>query len=150
MDACVQSTLDRVYRREALSFLQYVRQTTPYAGPADRPLAGRLREMAATEADALERFADWLEDWHMTRPQPGAFPSAFTNYNFVAVRKLLPGIVTDHARALAELERDLATLPPGGVRDQVEGLAAMKRMHLTELEKVGQNGQVRPTSAATL
>src|SRR5262249_61627081 len=79
----------------------------------------------------------------------GAFPSSFTNYNFVVVRKLLPEVVADHTRALAELEHDLAKLPPGDVRDQVENLAAVKRMHLTELEKVGQNGQVRPTSAAT-
>jgi len=149
MDVCVQSTLERVYRREVLSFLQYVRQTTPYAGPADRPLVARLRELAATEADALERFADWLEDHHMPRPPSGAFPSSFTNYNFVVVRKLLPEVVADHTRALAELEHDLAKLPPGDVRDQVENLAAVKRMHLTELEKVGQNGQVRPTSAAT-
>jgi len=135
MTQCTKSTLTDVYRREVLSLMQYLRQATPYAGPADRPVLARLRELADTEADAVEQFAGFLERARVTRPAAGAFPTEFTNYNFISVRSILPRLVADHARGLSQLEADLAAVPPGEARAEVEKLAALKRMHLTELEK---------------
>src|SRR6478735_2737986 len=89
--ACAMNDrLLEAYRRERLSFMQYVRQATPYAGPADRPLLERVRELAAAEAAGLDGFAEYLDDARVPVPFLGAFPTAFTNYNFVAIRKLLP------------------------------------------------------------
>jgi hypothetical protein len=128
--------LVEAYRRERLSFLQYVRQATPYAGPADRPLAERVHALAGAEAAGLDEFAEYLDTARVSVPYVGAFPSAFTNYNFVAIRKLLPELVADEARGLAALERDAAALPPGEARTWLEKLAGAKRLHLTELEKL--------------
>jgi hypothetical protein len=134
----MRETLTDIYRRERLSFLQYIRQTTPYAGPADKAILNRVRELGNIEAGALDGFGEFLSRNRITIPHVGAFPSPFTNYNFVAVRTLLPRLVEDEARGLASLERDVASLPLGEVRSWVEKLAESKRMHLTELETMGQ------------
>jgi hypothetical protein len=77
-----------------------------------------------------------LERNHITVPLPGAFPTKFTNYNYVTVRKLLSPLLADETSGLAALERDAAHLPPGELRSWVEKLAASKRVHVTELEKM--------------
>ena len=133
----LESTLVDAYRRERLSFLQYVRQANPWAGPADRPLLDRVREMADVESAALDGLGDYLARNRMTLARLGAFRSPFTNYNFVSVRKLVKPLAEDEARGLAALERDAAPLPPGEARAWLERLAESKRMHLTELEKLG-------------
>jgi hypothetical protein len=135
-DCDLHERLVEAYRRERLSFLQYVRQGSPYAGPADRPMLERVRELARAEAADLDGFAEYLDGARVSVPYLGAFPSAFTNYNFVAIRKLLPELAADEARGLAALERDAAVLPPGEARTWLEKLAAAKRAHLTELEKL--------------
>jgi hypothetical protein len=124
------------YRRERLSFLQYVRQATPYAGQADRGVLERVRELADAENADLSGFAEFLDASRVRVPFVGAFPTVFTNYNFVAIRKLLPGLIADEKRGLASLEADVAALEPGNARTRLEKLADSKRMHVTELEKL--------------
>lgn len=129
-------TLIDIYCREKLSFLQYVGQSVPYASPADRPIVERLRELARREAAGLEGLADYLGANRLSVPHVGAFPSVFTNYNFIAVRKLLPHLVADAGRGLADLERDATSLPLGKDRDWIEKLSSTKRMHISELQKL--------------
>lgn len=128
--------LVETYRRERLSFLQYVRQATPYAGRADRPLLDRVWELARAEAEALGGFAEYLDRSRVSVAFVGAFPTVFTNYNFIAVRKLLPELIADGRRSLAALERDMAEMPVGEARSWLVKLADAKRAHLTELEKL--------------
>jgi hypothetical protein len=126
--------LSDLYRRELLSFLQYVRQAPPYAAAADRPKVVTLQQMADEERAALEALGEYLDRARVTMPHVGAFPTAFTNYNFVALRKILPILKDDQAKGLAQLERDAVGLPEGLDRGEVEKLIAVKRRHLTELE----------------
>jgi len=130
-------TLIDAYCREKLSFLQYVGQSVPYANPADRPIVERLYALARSEAAGLDGLADYLGANRMSVPHVGAFPSTFTNYNFIAVRKLLPHLVADEGRGLADLERDANSLPLGKDRDWIEKLSSTKRMHVGEIEKLG-------------
>jgi hypothetical protein len=123
-----------VYRRELLSFLQYVRQAPPYAAAADRPTVVKLQQMADEERAALKALGEYLDRARVTLPHVGAFPTAFTNYNFVALRKVLQILREDQAKGLAQLEQDVAGLPEGPDRAEVEKLVALKRRHLTELE----------------
>jgi hypothetical protein len=134
----IQASLLEIYRRERLSFLQYVGQASPYAGPADRPMRDRVLELARTEAAELNELAEYLDRNHVTLSSVGAFPTAFTNYNFVAVRKLVPELVVDERRGLQALQYDAALLPEGENRALVEKLAAAKQTHLNELEKLTQ------------
>ena len=132
-----RDTLLGIYRRERLSFLQYVGQSTPYASPADRPTLTRVHELARAESAAMDRFGDYLDRSRITLPHLGAFPTTFTNYNFIAVGKLLTPLRQDAARGVVDLERDAAALPTGAAKLLVEELAVAKRMHLNELEKLG-------------
>jgi hypothetical protein len=136
------------YRRERLSFLQYVRQATPYAGPADRGVLERVRELADAEDASLSGFAEFLDARRVRVPFVGAFPTAFTNYNFVAIRKLLPELIGDEMRGLASLEADIATLEPGDARTWLEKLAEAKRMHVTELAKLVELSPAQPVQAS--
>jgi hypothetical protein len=146
--ACAMNDrLLEAYRRERLSFMQYVRQATPYAGPADRPLLERVRELAAAEAAGLDGFAEYLDDARVPVPFVGAFPTAFTNYNFVAIRKLLPELIADEARGLAALDQDVGELPSGEWRTWLEKLAEAKRRHLTELKKLAEPAAAAPSAA---
>ena len=134
-------TTDRLveaYRRERLSFLQYVRQATPYAGPADRQLLERVRALADAEAAELDGFGEFLDAERASVPYLGAFPSTFTNYNFVAIRKLVPRLIEDQRLGLEALQADIAALPAGSAQTRLEKLAEAKRMHLTELEKLAE------------
>jgi rubrerythrin len=131
-----KSVLVNAYRRERLSLLQYVAQAAPFAAPTDRTVLDRVRGLADAEAGTLDELSEYLDQNRVPLPPPGAFPTAFTNYNFVAVRKLVPKLVEDEAHGLAALERDAAVLPSGEARSWLERLAESKRMHLNELEKM--------------
>lgn len=127
--------LHTIYRREALSFLQYVAQISPYASEADKPLLARLHELAASEQRELESLGLYMEKARYMVPHTGAFPSVFSNYNFVNVRKLIPLIVEDHQAALVRLEADAQSVS-GDATAPVQKLLAIKRQHLTELQKL--------------
>jgi hypothetical protein len=130
------ATLVDAYRRERLSLLQYVRQATPFAGPSDRPLRDRIQQLADAEASELDALAEHLDRSRVPVSHVGAFPSEFTNYNFMAVRKLLPRLRQDEERGAVALDRDADRLPPGDARERLRKLAEGKRMHLMELEKL--------------
>jgi hypothetical protein len=92
--------------------------------------------MASSEAAQLGQLVDYLDRRRVTVPYLGAFPTTFTNYNFVAVRSLVPQILADESRGLADLERELASASDGEGREWLEKLAATKRMHVAELQKL--------------
>src|SRR5262249_34976868 len=138
MTSDIQATLLEIYRRERLSFLQYVAQATPYAGPADQSMRDRILELARAVAGNLDELADYLEGKHITLTRVGAFPTEFTNYNFVAIRKLVPELVADERSGLQALQHDAAKLPEGDERALIEKLATAKQTHLNELEKLMQ------------
>lgn len=135
METDPHHTLVDAYRREKLSFLQYVRQATPYAGPADRPLLERVRELARKDGETLDAMADYLGEQRLSIPHIGAFPSEFTNYNFVDVRNLIPRIVAAERLGLASLDLEATTLPAGKDREWIEKLSSAKRLTIEELEK---------------
>jgi hypothetical protein len=130
------TTLAEIFRRESRSFLQYVDQSSPYSGPAEKPVLDRIHELARTEAATLTGFAEFLDKSRVSIPHFGAFPTSFTNYNFVAVKKLVKPLVDDQAKGLVQLDLDAASLPVGEGRTWVEKIAASKRLHLSELEKM--------------
>ena len=99
-----------------------------------------LADLADTKIEypflSLNFTGAYLDRNRITLPHVGAFPTSFTNYNFIAVGKLLAPLRQDAVRGAAELERDAITLPLGEARTLVDELAAAKRMHISELEKL--------------
>ena len=124
------------YRREGRSLLPYAGAAELYAGGADRKLLGAVQRVAAEEADALQEFADALAGWRVAPPHLGAFPVAFTDLNFVAVRWMLPKLVADRRRAAADLAADAAAVADPAAKAGLAHLAALADRHRTELEAV--------------
>jgi hypothetical protein len=135
LDTAAETHLQTIFRRENRSLLQYVRQAAPWAGPSDRDRLQRVYELADAEFDALGELAAFLETHHVPLPYLGAFPTEFTDHNFIALRKLLPLLIDDHRRGVDQLLNDGAALS-GPARVLVERLLEAKRKHLAELESL--------------
>jgi hypothetical protein len=122
-------------RRESRSLLQYVRAADPWAPAADRHLLTAVREMADKEAATLDRLAAFLQTKRVPLPHLGAFPTAFTSLNFVAVRSLLPRLIKDVGRGLDDVKRAAASLPAEWC-GPVEELLAQKQVQLETLRSL--------------
>jgi hypothetical protein len=59
---------------------------------------------------------------------------AFTSLGFVSLDYLLPRLVEYQRRAIATLERDVATLKDAEARGVVQRILDLKRDHLKQLE----------------
>jgi hypothetical protein len=135
LDTAAENRLQHLFRRENRSLLQYVRQASPWVAEQDRDRLKRVMELADAEFEVIGELGALLEEWHIPQPYLGAFPGAFTNYNFIALRTLLPKLIDDHRRGVAELERDAAALN-GPQREAIAAFLEAKRKHLAELESL--------------
>jgi hypothetical protein len=123
-------------RRDGRSLLQYVGEAFPYAPVSAEATQRRVAELAREEQEAIGRLIRFLQRHHATPPVLGAFPSSFTTINFISLEHLLPALVKDQQRAVAELQHELGTLPDGEVRHLLWEYLEMKRKHLQVLEGV--------------
>jgi hypothetical protein len=146
IDAASQAHLRDLFRRESRSFLQYARESVPWASEADRPLAEQLLRLAAEGGEALGRLAVWMEDHDAAPPYLGAYPTSFANYNFIDVRKLIGPIAAARRRELTALEADLVALADEGARREVSELLDLGRRQLAELEAMEKT---RPAASGT-
>lgn len=136
MDRDARARLIDAYRRERLSFLQYVAQAEPYAPPTHRALLSKIQSMAQAEAALLDRIAAYLDEQRIRLPSLGAFPIHFTHWNFVDVRRLLPELIRQQEQECQVLERDVAALPLGPARSLLDAVLAAKREHLVQLRNL--------------
>jgi tRNA isopentenyl-2-thiomethyl-A-37 hydroxylase MiaE len=138
IDAPTQARLRELFRRENRSFLQYVSQASPWVAFGDQSLVDKIRQLAAEEIEALEAFAGWMDRRGISLPYLGAFPTTFTNYNFVAVRKLMKPLAAEQRKELADLEADAAALTELDAKTTVEKLVELNRKHLHDFEQMAQ------------
>jgi len=129
--------LQHVYRREYRSLLQYVREASPYAALADRPVRDGVMRIAKEEATAIEAFGEWLEEHRLSLPYLGSFPVGFTDLNFVGIRHLLPKLIAEQKRDLQVLEADVSSFADVVARAAVQRLVDVHQRHLKELESLG-------------
>ena len=134
-DTAAETRLQTIFRRENRSLLQYVRQAAPWADQPDRDRLKRVYELADAELDALGELATFLDAHHVPLPNLGAFPTEFTDHNFIALRKLLPLLIDDHRSGVNQLQNDCAALT-GPPRAVVDRLLEAKRKHVAELESL--------------
>ncbi len=138
------TVLPELIRRESRSFLQYVRESYPWAHAGkDEQLRARLLAMAEEENAEMLRLGRLLQKRRITPPFLGAFPSSFTNSNFLDVSFLVPKLAGAQRQDVAVLEREVSAVADPELRAQLDGYVAMKRNHLQELEALGS-----PTQAA--
>lgn len=133
LDHAAQARIQELFRRENRSFLQYIRQSSPWASFADKPLLDKLNNLADEELAALGALAHWMDSKNIALPYLGAFASKFSSFNFQDVRKLLKPLIAEQRRELADLEKDAKALNSDGSK-QMDVLVELNRKHLAELE----------------
>ena len=126
--------LQDVFRRESRSLLQYARESAPYATGADRKILAEVQRIAEEESTALGGFAEFLNTQRVPIPYLGSFPMVFTDLNFVAIRFLVPKLVTAQRLDLASLESGVESLTDPLGQGAVRTLVDLHRRHLKELE----------------
>jgi hypothetical protein len=134
IDPQTEALLQAIVRRESRSLLLYVGAAFPWTTARGGPALDRLRQLIHEEADAVAALGRYLVRRRVTPPAPGAFPTAFTSYNFVALDYLLPRLAEAQRSAVAALEQDAAALRDPPARAEVKALLEVKRRTLAGLE----------------
>ena len=136
IDAQEIRLIGRQIIRDGRSLLQYVGEAFPYAPHQAEPAVHRLESLAKEQSAAVGRLIRFLQRHHATPPLLGSFPSEFTSANFVALIHLLPALLKEEQEGIAELERSLAVLPHGEVRDLLADYLQTKRRTLDTLNEI--------------
>jgi hypothetical protein len=133
IDPHSQAVLQDVVRRESRSLLSYIGDAFPWTTAAGGPALASLRQAVRDEGAAVTALGRFLVRHHAGLPYLGSYPASFTSWNFVALDFLLPRLVEEERRTIAELE---AALPPlaEAVRGPVQALLAVKRRNLETLQ----------------
>ncbi len=134
MDPRTQAVLRQAFRRESLSMLRYVGEAYPWAGANGGGALKRLRDIEAEDREATASLGRFLFRRHVPPSFFGTFPVGFTTINFLSLEHLLPRLVADQRRAVADLERDAAAVSDPDAKAELEKLLAVTREHLSELE----------------
>ena len=128
--------LPEVLRRECRSYLQYIRESYPWAKGKDEHLRAKVLSLAESEYQALSDLARALQKRHITLPYLGAFSPSFTSSNFLAVSYVVPRLAGAQRQAIAELERDLKHIQNAELRALFEVYCDLKRANLQEFENL--------------
>jgi hypothetical protein len=126
--------LPEILRRECRSYLQYIRESYPWANGKGEELRTKVLALTEAENEALANLARAMQKRHITLPYLGAYPTSFTTSNFLDINFLLPRLVTNQRQFIAELERDLRFIHDAGMKEQFQAYLELKRRHLQELE----------------
>jgi hypothetical protein len=102
-----QELLPMLVRRESRSLLQYVRESYPWSQTKDHDARDKVLAAAETEGQLLAQLGRLLQKRHIPMPGLGAFPTSFTNMNYVSLSFLMPRLVAAQRQSLHDLENDL-------------------------------------------
>lgn len=136
MDTGSVKLLQRLIAMGSTSLLQYVCESVPYSTDAAHADFDRVQTAAAEERDAIARLTRFLQKRHERLTKTGSYPSHFTTINFVSLNYLLPKLVAEHQREVAEIG---AAISDGGDEEAqalAEGYLEMKRQHLGTLREL--------------
>ena len=133
LDTQTQRLLQEIIRREGQSFLLYTHDSFPWTQSEGEPALERLQRLIAAERAALTALGRYLLRQKVPLPFLGSYPMNFTSFNFQSLDYLLPKLIDAEKHLLADLERDLASVPDAGARTELTKLAELKRQHLAEL-----------------
>ena len=136
MDAGSLTLFMRLISLGSGSLLQYVSEAFPWSGDPAHTAVDRVGSIAAEERDAVARLTRLLQKKRMRLPTVG-YPSHFTTINFCSLDYLLPKLVADHEKEIAEIESRLGTAEDEEIRKLAQGYLDMKRGHLDILKQLG-------------
>ena len=134
--------LHTLIRKEARSLLQYIAESFPWATAARQPALHAILEIAKHESHQVDQLIRHSIKTKLGVPSLGAYPQSFLGINFASLEYLLPLLVDDHKKRIADLEWSLLSAPAesqGLIRD----LISAKKKHLDQMIS-----QVTPLPAA--
>ena len=135
--------LPNLVRRESRSLLQYVRESFPWSRTKDQAVREKVVAAAETEGELLAELGRLLQKRHIPMPGLGAYPTSFTNMNYVSLTYLIPRLVAAERQSIADLEHDLPRVEDQQIQDVLSAFRELKRRHLADLESL-----VSPSKAA--
>ncbi len=128
------AVLQQLVEREGRSLLQYISDAFPWTTARNREAWTQLQRLIDEERQGVGTLVQFLVGRRHTVPYLGAYPSSFTNINFVALEHVLPLLADHERRSVTALERDLALITDPEARALVQNYLEMKRQHLQSLE----------------
>jgi hypothetical protein len=137
IDAATEVVLQGWVRRLGRSLLQYVHESFPFTTAKDAAALPVLARQVKEDQDAAARTIRFLQQQHRRPPAMGAYPMSFTTINFASLSYLLPYLVNEDERAVADLEQTLQSLSSVDHADAsglLRGILDMKRRHVDELK----------------
>jgi hypothetical protein len=145
MDHLTRDRLHAIIRREGQSLFQYLREAPPWVSLRDQNALARMRELAGAELEVVETLGKLLQKHHGDYGHLGAFPD-FTSYNDAALHFLLPLVIQEQKKLLAELEADRKMVNDVDYGTLLDQLLDLKRRHIPQLEEL----QPMPHSMTTV
>jgi len=134
IDAAGYAVLQGIVKRESRSLLQYVHDSFPWTPPGERPALDDVRRYAVEQQAGIASLARWLARRRYPVPLLGPYPGWFTTINYVSLDYLLPLLVDEEQKRIAQLERDGAALGDPDAAALIQALIQTKRQHLQRLE----------------
>ena len=146
MDTARHDPLARLVALGTSSLLQYVGESSPWSPRESAAPLQKVLDLAGEERDETTRFTRILQKKHIRLPPMGAYPSHFTTMNFVTVDYLVPKLIGEHVREIAEIERILSQIDDEEIRCMAQGYLDMKRRHLETLKVLASSKTPAPMS----
>lgn len=147
IDAQTETYMQEILHRESRSLLSYAAEAYPWTTSQGGEVLDFLQQLIAEEKEALAHLGRFLVRRRIPLPYLGSYPTAFTTMNFIALEWLLPRLVAEQHRSLANLEAELHGIHDADARAVVEKLLAVKRRHLPALESfAGAHAQPATTT----
>lgn len=122
-------------RKEARSLLQFVGEAFPWAGRAGEKDRASFLAIAKHEKNLLDDLSRWCQRNKLGAPALGSYPHEFMDSNFLAIDFLLPKIVDEQTRRLAELQWARLSIPEA-FRSSYQRYVEVKAKHLERLKKI--------------
>ncbi len=130
------SLIESIFRRESQSLLQYIRDSFPWTPRGEQDVLAQVHQMADEQRAEAATLAQFLARKRHTGPYSGSYPTSFTTINYAALDYVLPRLVADEQRGVAQLEKDLAGVNLEEAQRLLTALLEMKRQHLKRFEEL--------------
>jgi hypothetical protein len=131
------TVLNRIFAREKVSFLQYLKDAWVWTDADGRAVWKEVSRMIDEEQKMLQRLAEFIVRRKGVLAS-AVFDERFTESHFVSLGHLLPRLVNYQQWLIQELEKDLAQLDDPEARNLIEQMLQMKRDHLEKLRALQQ------------
>lgn len=133
MQASPTDFMHALIRKEARSLLQYIGESYPWASHERMDALESLLHIAKHEAHQIDRLARWCIKNKLGNPPLGAYPQSFMGINFSSLEFLLPLLINDHKKRIADLEWSLLSAP-ADAHGLIKDLVGAKKKHLEKLQ----------------